>query len=121
MIKYLSFLIGDRKEQEVYDGVLKRSSLEEMWQPHLPTTIDANGNSGFTTDIGLMYFLNRRDSRTFLGHGGDQNGFISYIDFEPATRQASIIVFNTNVIYPPNTPAERDVVARLRNPVRALY
>ena len=110
-----------RKKQAIYDGVLKRASLEEMWKPQLPTTVDANGNSGFTTDIGLIYFLNRRDGRTFLGHGGDQNGFISYLDFEPATRQATIIVFNTNVIYPDGTPAEKDVVSRLRNEIRKLF
>ena len=92
-----------------------------MWKPQLPTPVDANGNSGFTTDIGLIYFLNRRDGHTFLGHGGDQNGFISYIDFEPSTRQASVIVFNTNVIYPDGTPPEKDVVSRLRNEVRKLY
>jgi len=117
----LNFLIGDPKKQDVYEGVLKRSSLEEMWKPQLPTTTDANGNRGFTTDIGLIYFLNRRDGRTFLGHGGDQNGFISYVDFEPSTRQASVVVFNTNVIYPPNTPPAKDVVSRLRNEIRKLY
>src|SRR5688500_2378451 len=45
MVKYLNFLTGDLKKQGAYDGVLKRSSLEEMWQPLLPTTVDANGNS----------------------------------------------------------------------------
>ncbi len=121
MVKYLNFLTGDLSKRATYDGVLKRSSLEEMWKPQLPTPVDANGNSGFTTDIGLIYFLNRRDGRTFLGHGGDQNGFISYLDFEPSSRQASIIVFNTNVIYPDGTPAEKDVVSRLRNEIRKLY
>ncbi len=125
MVKYLKFLVGTRSgsgsDGILYDTVLKRSSLEEMWKPQLPTTADANGNTGFTTDIGLIYFLNRRDGRTFIGHGGDQNGFISYIDFEPATRQASIIVFNTNVIYPDGTPAEKGVVSRLRNEIRKLY
>jgi len=121
MIRYLNFLTGDPKKQNIYDGVLKRSSLEEMWQPQMKAELDANGNRGFTTDLGLIYFLNRRDSRTFLGHGGDQNGFISYIDFEPASRSGSIIVFNTNVIYPPNTSAENDVVNRLRTAIRRLY
>ena len=127
MVKYLSFLVGaadgvvGTPRNPVYDTVLKRSSLEEMWKPQLPTTVDANGNSGFTTDVGLIYFLNRRDGRTFVGHGGDQNGFISYIDFEPATRQASIVVFNTTVIYPDGTPAEKDVIGRLRNEIRKLY
>jgi CubicO group peptidase (beta-lactamase class C family) len=121
MVKYLNFLTGDPKKQPVYDGVLKRSTLEEMWKPQLPTPVDANGNTGFTTDIGLIYFLNRRDRRTLLGHGGDQNGFLSFIDFEPSSHQASIIVFNTNVIYPDGTPAEKDVVSRLRNEVRKLF
>jgi CubicO group peptidase (beta-lactamase class C family) len=120
MVKYLNFLTGSG-DRAIYDGILKRSSLEEMWQPQLPTTVDANGNTGFTTDVGLIYFLNRRDNRTFLGHGGDQNGFISYIDFEPATKQASVVVFNTNVIYPDDTPAEKDVVSRLRTEIRKLY
>jgi CubicO group peptidase (beta-lactamase class C family) len=125
MVKYLNFLTGVRtgsgSDWVPSDSILKRSSLEEMWLPALPTTVDANGNSGFTTDIGLIYFLNRRDGRTFLGHGGDQNGFISYIDFEPATGQASIIVFNTNVLYPANTPQDKDVVSRLRASVRSLF
>ncbi|MGD9588546.1 MAG: serine hydrolase domain-containing protein [Pyrinomonadaceae bacterium] len=150
MAKYLNFLVGtgsggdrgfsvpqtfqsaegDRLEslsyetdsnRGMYETVLKRSSLEEMWRPNLPALVDANGNTGFTTDIGLIFFLNRRENRTFIGHGGDQNGFLSYIDFEPATRQASIIVFNTNVIYPANTPAERDVFGRLRRAIQGLY
>ncbi len=98
MVKYLNFLLNvsepvassgcqrpDKTRSDsdpaLYETILKRSSLEEMWKPQLPTTIDANGNNGFTTDIGLIYFLNRRDGRTFIGHGCDQNGFISYIDF----------------------------------------
>lgn len=121
MLKYLNFLIGDASRQSEYDVVLKRSTLEEMWKPQLPTTVDANGNSGFTTDIGLVYFLNRRDGHTFLGHGGDQNGFLSYLDFEPATKQASIVVFNTQVNYPQGTPADKDVVSKLRNAIRGLY
>jgi CubicO group peptidase (beta-lactamase class C family) len=121
MVKYLNFLVGDPKKRDIYDGVLKRSSLEEMWKPQLPTPVDSNGNRGFTTDIGLIFFQNRVDGRTFIGHGGDQNGFINYIDLEPATRQASIVVFNTNVIYPNNTPPEKDVVGRLRTAIRGLY
>jgi len=125
MVKYLNFLIGVRtgsgSDRVPYDAILKRSSLEEMWRPQVPTSSDANGNRGFTTDIGLIFFINKVGDRTFYGHGGDQNGFISYIDFEPATRQASVIVFNTNVIYPPNTPTEKDVVGRLRLAVRQLF
>lgn len=138
MVKYLNFLLNvsepvassggqrpDRTRSDsdpaLYETILKRSSLEEMWKPQLPTTIDANGNNGFTTDIGLIYFLNRRDGRTFIGHGGDQNGFISYIDFEPATKQASIIVFNTNVIYPEGTPPDKDIYSTIRRQILNLF
>jgi CubicO group peptidase (beta-lactamase class C family) len=113
MVKYLNFLTG-AGDRAVNDIVLKRASLEEMWQPQLPTAVDANGNSGFTTDVGLIYFLNRRDNRTFIGHGGDQNGFISYIEFEPATRQASVIVFNTDV-------AGGEIYTRLRRSIQVLF
>lgn len=121
MTKYLNFLVGDPSKKDVYEGVLKRSSLEEMWKPQTKTDTDANGNKGFTTDIGLIFFLDTALGPTHLGHGGDQNGFISYIDFDPAKREASVIVFNTNVIYPANTPQERDVVYRLRKAVRSLF
>src|SRR5580765_5287195 len=121
MIRYLSFLDGGPSKKDVYDGVLKRSSLEEMWQPQIKASVDANGNADFTTDIGLIFFLDQRVPTQHLGHGGDQNGFISYIDFEPKKSAASIMVFNTNVIYPDNTPAEKDVVFRLRKAERKLF
>ena len=123
MIKYVNFLLGTGSSSDriLYENILKRSSLEEMWQPQLKTETDANGNRGFTTDIGLIFFLDTTLARRHLGHGGDQNGFISYIDFDPDKRAASIIVFNTNVIYPENTPAEKDVVSRLRKAVRILF
>ncbi len=121
MVKYLNFLVGDPKKQDIYDGVLNRSSLVEMWQPQLKTEADANGNKGFTTDIGLIFFLDKTLGPTHLGHGGDQNGFISYIDFDPAKREASVLVFNTNLIVPDNTPPEKDIVGKLRRAVRVLF
>ncbi len=86
IVKYLNFLVGDPARRDVYDGVLKRSSLEEMWRPQLKTEADSNGNRGFTTDIGLIFFLDTTLAPRHLAHGGDQNGFISYIDFDPAVR-----------------------------------
>ncbi len=121
MIKYLNFLIGDASKKEIYEGVLKRSSLEEMFQPTISAPLDANGNAGFTTDIGLIFFLDQRSGETFFGHGGDQNGFISYIEFNQKKRTASILVFNTNIILPDNTPPEKDTVGKLRKAVRRLH
>ncbi|MDQ3088878.1 MAG: beta-lactamase family protein [Acidobacteriota bacterium] len=121
MIKYLNFLNGDASKLEIYDGILKRSSLEEMFQPTISALADANGNTGFTTDIGLIFFLDKSGGEIYLGHGGDQNGFISYIEFNPKKRTASILVFNTNIILPDNTPLEKDTVGKLRKTVRRLH
>ena len=121
MIKYLNFLIGDSSKQEIYDGVLKRSSLKEMFKQTIPAPLDANGNAGFTTGIGLNFFLDERGNETYLGHGGDQNGFISYIEFNQKKRTASILVFNTNIILPNNPPPEKDMVGKLRKAVRVLH
>ncbi len=132
MVKYLNFLTvpseppasADGQSANVratYDTILKRSSLEEMWQPQLPAATDANGNTGFTTDIGLIYFIDQKNSRKLIGHGGDQNGFLSYLEFEPATRTASLLVVNTTVNYPENTPPENTIIHRLRTAIRKLF
>jgi CubicO group peptidase (beta-lactamase class C family) len=121
MIKYLNFIIGDASKKETYDGILKRSSLEEMFEPTISAALDANGNQGFSTDIGLIYFLDRQMGETYLGHGGDQNGFISYLEFNQKKRTASILVFNTNIILSDNTPPEKDTIGKLRKAVRQLH
>jgi hypothetical protein len=121
MVKYLNFLVGDPSKQDVYDGVLKRSSLEEMWKPQLKADVDSNGNGGFTTDIGLIFFLDQRLPTLHICHGGDQNGFISYVDVEPKNKEASIMVFNTNVIAPKNNSANMNVYDTLRTAERKLF
>jgi CubicO group peptidase (beta-lactamase class C family) len=121
MAKYLNFLVGDRSKQDVYDGVLKRASLEEMWQPQLKAEVDANGNSGFTTDIGLIFFIDTRVTTLHIGHGGDQNGFISYIDVEPQRRVAAVMVFNTDAALPRGATADSDPVYKLRIAERKLF
>lgn len=122
MAKYIRFLLGgDAGNALRYDGVLKRSSLEEMWRPQLATEADANGNLGFTTHIGLVFFIDERISKTHLGHSGDQNGFISYIDFDPVKRRGSILVFNTNVIPPEKATRDQDPLRKLRDAARSLF
>jgi len=118
LTKYVNFLVGDAAKRDIYETVLKRPSLEEMWRPQLKTEMDANANRGFTTDIGLIFFLDATLATRHLGHGGDQNGFISYIDFDPDKRLASILVLNTDVAA---LSPDKDVVAKLRRATRSLY
>ncbi|MFV0387420.1 MAG: serine hydrolase domain-containing protein [Pyrinomonadaceae bacterium] len=121
MVKYVNFLLGDESKKEIYDTVLKRASLEEMFRPTIAAPVDANGNLGWTTDIGLIFFIDKSESETFYGHGGDQNGFISYLEFNLRKKTASLIVFNTNLVLPENAPPEKDMVSQLRRAVRKLH
>ena len=120
MARYVQFLLGDPAQQTAYSEVLARRSLEEMWVPRLKAGVDSNGTPGFTTDIGLIFFIDARNGRKLIGHGGDQNGFLSYIDFDPVKKTASIIVVNTQILLPPNTPPNDDVMYRLRTAARVL-
>jgi CubicO group peptidase (beta-lactamase class C family) len=96
MAKYLDFLLGAPKNQAVYDGVLKRSSLEEMWQPQIKATGDfTQGWMNSDTSVGLSFFIDDIDGQRYVGHNGDQNGFKSYLSLCPRTRSASLLVFNT--------------------------
>ena len=123
MLRYIRFLlgVGSADDLKMHGAVLKRSSLEEMWQQTVSSELDANGNPGVTTGVGLTYFIDERAGVRYLGHGGDQNGFISYLEFEPERKTASLLVFNTNILYPAGTPPEGDMVMRLRKQVRALH
>lgn len=99
MVKYLTFLTGDVRRQAAFDQVLKRSSLEEMFQPQLNLTpgdlVESQGQSRKDA-MGLSFFIEDNYGQHFIGHSGSQNGFISHFYFRPDTRLAYIIAFNTH-------------------------
>jgi CubicO group peptidase (beta-lactamase class C family) len=96
MARYLAFLIGDTQRAAEYDGVLRRSSLEEMWQPMLPA-VDGEGGSGSDVRIGLSFFIERHQGVELIGHSGNQNGFLSHLYLHRPSRTAYIVAFNTDV------------------------
>jgi CubicO group peptidase (beta-lactamase class C family) len=96
MVRYVNFLLGDPSKGAVYDGVLKRASLEEMWRPQLVASGDfTQGWMRAETAVGLSFFVDDIAGRRYVGHNGDQNGFKAYLSLCPATRTASLLVFNT--------------------------
>lgn len=96
MVRYVNFLLGDPSRQAAYDGVLKRSSLEEMWRPQMNTGNDfTQGWMRAETAVGLSFFIDDIDGRRYVGHNGDQNGFKAYLSLCPETRTASLLAFNT--------------------------
>jgi CubicO group peptidase (beta-lactamase class C family) len=103
MAKYLNFLMGDAKRRALYEGVLKRSSLEEMWQPQIRIEPAASDGKNRKDWLGLTYFIEDNFGQHFIGHSGSQNGFISHFYLCPDSRTAYIVAFNTHAL-----PTEKD-------------
>jgi len=85
MAKYFSFLTGSPANE----GVLKRSSIEEMWKPQIKISD--------TESMGLSFFLEDSFGRHLIGHSGHQNNFASHFYIEPSTRTAYVVAYNTFV------------------------
>ena len=105
MVRYIGFLMGDDKKED-YDLVLKRSSLEEMFQPQIaidPGALIESGGQNRKDSMGLTFFIEDNFGQRFIGHSGSQNGFISHFYIRPDTRTAYIIAFNTHAM-----PTEKD-------------
>src|SRR5215813_5435302 len=104
MVKYLNFLTGDVRRQAIYDQVLRRSSLEEMFRPQITLEPEAGAQSGGPDGqnrkdaMGLTFFIEDNFGQHFIGHSGSQNGFISHFYIRPDTRMAYIIAFNTHAM-----------------------
>jgi CubicO group peptidase (beta-lactamase class C family) len=92
MVKYLAFLIGEPARPE-HEGVLKRSTLREMWQPQIAVRSEDAGQEA----LGLGFFLERREGRALIGHSGGQGGFISHLYLDPAAGAGYVVAFNTDV------------------------
>jgi CubicO group peptidase (beta-lactamase class C family) len=91
MTRYLRFLLGT-PETEVAGTVLKRSSLEEMWQPQ----VGGASQDSPTGSVGLSYFILQQGEVRVIGHTGSQAAFRSFFYLHPETRSAMIAVFNTD-------------------------
>jgi CubicO group peptidase (beta-lactamase class C family) len=106
MTKYLSFLMGDLRRQAIYDEILKRSSLEEMFQPQIqlaPGDVVEPQGQNRKDAMGLSFFIEDNFGQHFIGHSGSQNGFISHFYIRPDIRTGYLIAFNTHA-----TATEKD-------------
>lgn len=109
MAKYAAFLLGDPARKADYDLILKRASLEEMWQPQLPAGEDfSQGRMAATTQVGLSFFIDRVEGIRVIGHNGDQNGFRAYLSLCPDKGIATLLAFNTETRGVRNDPSNRE-------------
>ena len=96
-VAYMNFLdgVGDTG---VYDTVLSRRSLQEMWTPRIITD-DVEGPA-FAEQVGVGFHMIdwRKGARTtrFIGHTGSQMGYRSFFYVEPVTRTAVIWAVNSS-------------------------
>jgi CubicO group peptidase (beta-lactamase class C family) len=108
LAKYTAFLTNAMlpgMSRERYDVVLKRSSLDEMWQPGKPMA--QSYESSPNQWMGLSFFVLDRGGKRILGHTGSQAGFRSFFYFDPVTRVAVIAAFNTTNGSSPASAAQR--------------
>jgi CubicO group peptidase (beta-lactamase class C family) len=92
LVKYAAFLTnathGDTATKHLYDTVLKRSSIEEMWKPVMQLPPRSVAGSA----VGLSFFL---VPQGLVEHSGYQAGFRSLLLINPRTSQVIIFVLNT--------------------------
>lgn len=95
LVTYVAFLtraIGTDSARALrYEGVLRRTTLEEMWRPVVPLSPSGGVDDAF----GLSFYLYRRGAHRVVGHTGEQSGFRSFLYFDPATTDAVVGVVNT--------------------------
>jgi CubicO group peptidase (beta-lactamase class C family) len=97
MALYVSFLLGANPgaDRALYDTVLQRSSLEEMWTRQIKAT-EGEGVNGPDSYAGLSFFIERHGGVELIGHSGDQNGFISHLYLHRPSRTGYLVSFNTD-------------------------
>lgn len=101
MVNYLRFLAGDARNP-LYEIVLKRSSLEEMWkglikieEPGPTATVYTAAFDGAQPMMGMGFFTAAPQGHAYVFHDGDQGGFSSELMVDPAGHSASIVAVNT--------------------------
>jgi CubicO group peptidase (beta-lactamase class C family) len=117
LARYTAFLTGAAPPggtTALYETILKRSSLEEMWQPVKPMSEGYQAGDGQW--MGLSFFVVGNGDSRVLGHTGSQAGFRAFFFFSPRTRIAVIAAYNTTNFA---TPA-RDLDQKVQRAAIAL-
>ena len=102
MAEYLAFLVGapdDAVLQKKYNGVLQRSTLEEMWNTEIEIVgaVSPGGTdpADLRQSMGLTYFILETGGLRLIGHTGSQKAYFSFFYIDPATGTAAIAAFNS--------------------------
>ncbi|MGD8321297.1 MAG: serine hydrolase domain-containing protein [Gemmatimonadota bacterium] len=91
MARYFAFLLGHPPAGADGDGILKRSSLEEMWHTVVPIGDSDLGRES----MGLCFFLYDDGAHHLVGHTGTQKAFLSFFVLDPSAGVGVVAVSNT--------------------------
>jgi CubicO group peptidase (beta-lactamase class C family) len=77
---------------------LKRSSLEEMWNPIVPIVPnpDFASRASAKDSMAGSFDVHTDGKLRLVGKAGWQNGFRSHFYIDPASKSAYIVVYNTD-------------------------
>lgn len=89
MVTYLNFLLGTGDTS--YE-VLKRSTLNELWQIELPI----GNNNGIKSSAALSFFIEEFDGMRVIGHTGTQWSYYTYFYIHPESGTAVLSVTNSD-------------------------
>jgi CubicO group peptidase (beta-lactamase class C family) len=96
LASYVAFLTnstgGDPDKRRLFDAVLSRATLHEMWKPVVVT----GTQQGIQSSVGLSYFLSDDGTTQVIGHTGSQAGFLSFLWVNPGTKTGIVVAINTN-------------------------
>ena len=81
----------DAATRTLYETIIRRPTLESMWEPRFPVGPDSTGEW-----MGLSFFIERHPGGRIVGHTGSQAGFRSFFYWNPASRAAVILAVNTS-------------------------
>ncbi len=98
-VQYVNFLMGDPAKQHLYDVVLKRSTLEEMWTPQYGMKA-ASQEGSIQSGMGLTFFIEENNGMKFIWHSGGQNAWVTLFMVQPESRTAFILAYNTTLYRP---------------------
>ncbi len=114
MQRYLRFLIGYPAESR-HEVILKRNSLEEMFAKQMDITSSDSSQlagEGGLDSIGLGFFRHEEGGHLYIGHGGDQNGFLSHFYLNLPAHSAYLVVYNTDAEDPSQNTSNLDLQIR---------
>ncbi|MFO1076825.1 MAG: serine hydrolase domain-containing protein [Planctomycetota bacterium] len=111
MARYLAFLLGAVDPAGDAAGVLARASLEEMWQPVVPTRPDGKES------LGLAFFVGELDGKRVASHTGGQHEFVTFFYVHPASGTGALGAFNTGTAGPAMAAVRRACLEQLSRPL----